>query len=127
MPKLEQIQKRAKRMMDDGLKLLRAGMSEAEYIAGAAAESARLHIASRSDRIDIYKALHELGLKVYQAASKDPGLREVRLTDAMMKVVSRVAALEREVRACESRISKLTITKKAGKAHGRQGGHRAGQ
>jgi len=113
MPQWNEIQTHAKKIIDEGIKLLRAGMTEAEFIAEATAESAKLHIASRKDRLDIYKLLHELGHKVYHSASKDPSMRELKLTDAMLKIMQKVEKLERNIKNCEARIAKLTITKRS--------------
>lgn len=113
MPQWNEIQTHAKKIIDEGIKLLRTGMTEAEYIAEATAESAKLHIASRKDRLNIYKLLHELGHKVYHSASKDPSMRELKLTDAMLKIMQKVEKLERNIKSCEAKIAKLTITKRS--------------
>ena len=112
MPKWDEIQKHASRIISEGVKLLKSGMSEAEYIAEATAESAKLHVTVRRNRFDMYKALHDLGQKVFDAASKGPSAHDFKLTDAMTKLISKVNALEGEAKKAEAKISKLSITKK---------------
>ena len=113
MPKWDEIQKHANKIIAEGVKLLKSGMSEAEYIAEATAASARLHVTVRKDRFDTYKAMHDLGQKVHAAAAKSAG-GEVKLTDPMLKLIKRVNSLERDAKAAEAKIAKLTVTKKGG-------------
>jgi len=112
MPKWEDVQKRANKLISEGMKLLKSGMSEAEYIAEAAAESTRLHVVVRRSRFDRYKALHDLGQKAYDASVKAAPARQIELTDSMTKLISRVKALEAESRAAQEKIGGLSITKK---------------
>ncbi len=124
MPKWDEIQKHANRIIAEGVKLLKSGMSEAEYIAEATAASARLHVTVRKSRFDMYKALHDLGQKVHDAAAKSAG-GEVKLTEPMLKLMKRVDSLERDAKAAEARISKLSITKRGSAKKGT--GHRKGK
>ena len=123
MPKWDEVQKHANKIIAEGVKLLKSGMSEAEYIAEATAASARLHVTVRKSRFDMYKVLHDLGQRVHAAAAKSAG-GEVRLTEPMQKLIKRVNSLERDAKAAEARISKLSITKK-GSAK-KRAGHRKG-
>ena len=124
MPKWDEIHKHANKIIAEGVKLLKSGMSEAEYIAEATAASARLHVTVRKSRFDMYKALHDLGQRVHDAAAKSAG-GEVRLTEPMQKLIKRVNSLERDAKAAEARISKLSITKKGSAKKG--AGHRKGK
>jgi|GEM_PF-309053 len=112
MAQWDNIQKGAKKIIDEGLKLLRSGMSEAEYIAEATAESTRLHIISRRNRFDMYKAVHDLGYKVYEAALKNPSAKEVALSDGMKRTIANIGKMEAEAKKAEASISKLTVTNK---------------
>jgi len=111
MPKWDEIHKHANKIIAEGVKLLKSGMSEAEYIAEATAASTRLHVTVRRSRFDMYKAMHDLGQKVYDVAAKSAG-NEVKLTEPMLKLMKRVDSLERDAKTAETRISKLSITKR---------------
>jgi hypothetical protein len=112
MPKWEEIQAKAKRLIEEGLRLLRSGMSEAEFLAEATADATRLNVEVRRCRFERYKAIHALGTEVLHSAGAGPDAAHVRLTASMKSLISKAHALEEEARRAEEKASKITVVKK---------------
>jgi antirestriction protein ArdC len=115
MPTWEEVQIHAKKLIDEGIKMLRSGVHEASYLVDATAKSADLHVSLRRNRYDRYKAVHEIGKYVCDEVHCDPSKAEIRITDHINKEIVYVKALDDEARAFEEQISKLTVTKKGEK------------
>jgi len=112
MPRWDEIQVRAKKLIDEGMKLLRSGMTEASYLADATAKAANLHVSLRQNRFARYKAVHEIGKLVCDEIECDPQKAEVRLTGNIRKMMAEVVALDEEAKGFEAEIEKLTVIKK---------------
>ncbi|MFA4875269.1 MAG: hypothetical protein WC956_06445 [bacterium] len=112
MPQWDEIQARARKLIDEGLKLLRAGMSDAEYLAEATATAAKLHVALRRNRLDKYRLLHEIGKEVCAAVEADPALRQISITESISDEIARSRALDEEMKRAEAHISGLSVVRK---------------
>jgi hypothetical protein len=112
MPQWEEIQVRARKLIDEAFKLLRTGMTDAEYLAEATANAAKLHMAIRRNRLDKYRLLHDLGEEVCDAAGRDPEARQLRLTESMAGKIGRSRALDEEAKRAEDHITQLTVVRK---------------
>lgn len=120
MPNWEEIQKHAKKMIDEGMNMLRSGMTEASYLADATAKAANLHVALRRNQLERYKAVHEIGKFVCEEVEYDHTKEQVRLTDHIKKKMEQVIALDDEARQFEAEISKLTVIRKGGEKKPKQ-------
>lgn len=112
MPSWDEIQVHAKKMIEEGMRILRSGMTEASFLAESTAEAARLHVSLRRNRLDRYKALHELGRMVCDKVKKSTASSQLTLTDEMKKKIKDVGSLDDEAQKFEAEISKLTIIRK---------------
>ena len=112
MPNWEEIQTHAKRFIDEGMKMLHAGMNEASYLAEATAKAANLHVSLRRNRYDRYRVVHEIGRYVSDECMNDSSKNEIKLTDNIRKKMDEVKALDEYAREFEAEMSKLTVTNK---------------
>lgn len=115
MPTWEEIQVHARKFIDEGMKMLRSGMSEASYLADATAKAANIHVSLRRNRYERYRQVHEIGKFVCDEAHCDPQTVDIKLTDDIKKKMVLVRALDDEAHAFEKNISKLTVIKKGAK------------
>lgn len=113
MPHWEEMQVKAKVLMEEALKVLKAGMGDAEMIAGKTAAAARLHMQTRRSRIEKYRILHELGDLLYEKyeTSSQPG--QIELTKHMKDLLGQTRNLDQVIEGCEKKLNKFSITKKA--------------
>ncbi|MFH1829425.1 MAG: hypothetical protein ABH871_01440 [Pseudomonadota bacterium] len=112
MPSWEEVQIHAKKMIEEGMRILRSGMSEASFLAESTAEAAKLHVSLRHNRLDRYKALHELGRMVCDKAEAGAAASQLTLTEEMKKKIKQVSGLDDEAQKFEAEIAKLTIIRK---------------
>jgi hypothetical protein len=112
MPSWEEIQGHAKRMIDEGLRILRTGMTEASYLADVTAKAANLEVTLRRNRLERYKAVHEIGKFVCEEVEFDHTKDSVRLTSHIKKKMEQVIALDEEAKQFEAQIAQLTIIRK---------------
>ena len=112
MPQWDEIQARARKLIDEAFKLLRTGMTDAEYLAEATANAAKLHMAVRRNRLDKYRLLHDIGEEVCAAAEKQPGAHSIAVTDSISDKIARSRALDDEARRAEDHITQLTVVRK---------------
>ncbi|HQG13519.1 MAG TPA: hypothetical protein PLT05_04055 [bacterium] len=109
MPKFEDMQVKAKTLIEEALALLKSGMSDAEFIAGKTAAAAKLHIKSKQGRIEKYRLLHELG-ELFHAAILDG--KPVQISKRMKEISQQVAKLDKLLASTTKKISSLTVTTK---------------
>jgi len=112
MSSWEEIQVHAKKMIEEGMRIMRSGMSEASFIAESTAEATKLHVSLRRNRLDRYKALHELGRMVCDEVDVDKPTDQFTLTNNMKKKIKEVSYLDKEACDFEAEIAKLTIINK---------------
>lgn len=112
MASWEEIQAHAKKLIEEGMKLLRSGMTEASYLADATAKAANLEVTYRRNRLERYQAVHEIGNFVCQEVEFDHTKDSVTLTDHIKQTMEKVIALDEEAGRFEAEISKLTVIRK---------------
>jgi hypothetical protein len=108
----EEIQAHAKRMIEEGMRILRSGMSDASFLAESTAEAAKLHVTLRRNRLDRYKAMHELGELVCEDIGHNDAITQITLSDEMRKKIKAVRDFDEEAQKFEEAISKLTVIRK---------------
>lgn len=112
MKQWNEVQIKARKMIDDGLKLLRSGMNEAEFLAEATASAAKLHVTLHRNRLDKYRALHDIGLEVFNTLEKDLEAKTIYITPSIEEKIDRVREMDDESSRTERQISKLSVSKK---------------
>ncbi len=110
MPQWNEVQEKARKLIDEGMRLLRSGMSDAEFLAEATASAAKLHVSIRKNRYDKYRALHDLGVIVKKAC--DDGRESITVTPEMKHIVEQVKNLDAEVERAEVSAAQLTVVRK---------------
>ena len=113
MTKWNNVQKRASDLINEGLKLVKEGAHEAEILAETTAEAAKLHVTAGQNKLERYRALHDLGLAVYKryAASKDVG--SVGVTRDIELLLKKIAGLDEATKNAEKVLAKFTVVKKS--------------
>lgn len=112
MPNWENMQNNARRLIGDGIEILRAGAHEAAFLAGTTASAAKLHMTIRRNRLEIYRELHDLGGLVFDALSSKPTPGSLPITEEMRALVKRARELGEEARQAEKELDAFTIVKK---------------
>jgi hypothetical protein len=110
MPNWEAIQLKARHLIEEAIRLLRSGISEAEVLAEATAHATKLHVSLRKNRLDKYKLLHELGAEVALALEAD--VRVVTVTEAMKEKTTAVRRLDQEMERAEEALAKISVVRK---------------
>jgi|GEM_PF-1972701 len=115
MPTWENMQTNARKLMAEGITLLRAGAHEAAFIAGTTASAAKLHMTIRKNRLEIYRELHDLGQLLFEAMSAKPVPGSIPITTEMRGLIQRVRELGEEAERAQKELNKFSVVKK--KAH----------
>ncbi|MBT3181930.1 MAG: hypothetical protein HN337_05405 [Deltaproteobacteria bacterium] len=112
MPHWNEMQVKAKELIEEGLKILKNGVSEAEVIAGKTADAAKLHMQAKKCRIEKYRALHELGDLIFEKYETQNKPQNIELTKHMRELLSQVDKLDDTVASVEKKLSKFTVATK---------------
>jgi len=112
MPAWEEIQIHARKFIDEGIKMLRSGMSEASFLTEITAKSANLHVSLRRNHSERYKTVHEIGKLFCDEALSNPAASQVKVTAPIKNKMEKVRKLDQEAADFEREISRLTVTKK---------------
>lgn len=109
MSNWETMQSKVKVLIDDAFKLIKSGASEAEYLAGATASAAKLHMTLRKNQIEKYKLLHELGEIAFEQMGSG---KEFKPTKRIGEIVEAVSKMESENAAVDKELAKISVVKK---------------
>ena len=112
MPRWEEMQVNARKLIDEGVTLLRAGAHEAAFLAGTTASAAKLHMTIRRNRLEIYRELHDLGRLIFEVMSATPVPGSLPITDEMRGLIKRSRELNEEVRQAQKELGKFSVVKK---------------
>ena len=107
----EEVQTKAKKLIEEGLVLLRSGAKEAEFIAGTTAVAARLQVKVSKNRYELYRALHDLGQLTVTEAIKS-GSDSIKTNAKMKSLIKRANDIEEASKRAEKELSKFTIIDK---------------
>ncbi|MFH1654233.1 MAG: hypothetical protein ABIE74_09280 [Pseudomonadota bacterium] len=110
MKKLHDIQKRAHKMMDEGMVLLKKGIKEAEDLSGKALDATRLHLEYGKDRLEHHRELGKLGSLCFKAFK--PGTNSINISPEMKRVLDNVMRLQKKEAILGGKISHLSIVKR---------------
>jgi len=112
MKNFEEMQKKAKNLMEEALTLLKSGMVEAEFLAEKTASATKLHVQAKKCQLEKYKSLYKLGELVLNDADKP----NFKLTKPMKDIVSKVNDLNVALKEAEGALKKFTVVNKVAKA-----------
>ena len=106
-----EVQTKAKKLIEEGLVLLRSGAKEAELIAGTTAVAARLQVKVSKNRYELYRALHDLGqLTVIEATKSESN--SIKTSTKMKALIKRANDIEEASKRAEKELGKFTIVNK---------------
>lgn len=112
MPQWNEMQERARRLIEEGLQLLKSGAHEAGFIAETTASAARLHMVVRQNQFEKYKLLHDLGEALYKKCPRGRVARTIDLSDGMISMIDRAGHMDDAMHAAEVKLSKFSIVRK---------------
>ena len=112
MPHWEEIEIKAKKLIGEGMELLKVGMHDAGFIAENTAKAAKLSVHERKSRFEMYKIFYEMGKMTYQAIDANPKLRQIAVTKEMMKVFDKLKGLEVAAALDIEKLSQFTVVAK---------------
>jgi len=113
MPHWEEMQVKAKTLIEEALKVLKAGASEAEHLAGTTASAAKLHMTIKRSRIEKYRLLHEVGNAVYEkVGSAGTAGNNVELSKQVKDLIGQVKNLDDEIDRAEKKLSNFSVVSK---------------
>ena len=107
----DEVQAKAKKMIEESLILLRTGAKEAEFIAGTTAVAARLQVKVTKNRYELYRVLHDLGQLTVAEAIKS-GSDSIKTNAKMKALIKRANDIEEASKRAEKELSKFTIVDK---------------
>jgi hypothetical protein len=110
MSNWENMQARLKVIIEDALKFIKSGASEAEHLAGATAQATKLHVTIRKNQIDKYKKLHELGEIVHTELQKGPG--DIKATKKINDISEVVKKMDYESAQAYEALGKISVVSK---------------
>lgn len=102
-----------KKFFDEGMKLFKEGMKEAEHIGGVAVDATKLHIKKEKDKLQKEKEFYKLGKLFYSAYNTRT--QEVELTDDMKTAANKIHRLMDEENEIDSKLSKFSVVKESKK------------
>ncbi|HPQ81336.1 MAG TPA: hypothetical protein PLZ86_06380 [bacterium] len=112
MAKWNDMQERAKKLIDEGMAMLKIGMHEAGFLAGSTASAARLHVEASRKRFDLYRVLHDLGDEIYASLKADPALQHVELSSSMRSLVEAADDLTSSLEHDERELEGFSVVKR---------------
>ena len=112
MPQWNNIQSHVHDLMEQGKKLVRVGVADAEYLLNVTVNATRLHVAIRRDQIAKHRILHELGRELWKALPADGETASIRVTSSMREKVRRIEALESEIRLAEQEAALISVVRR---------------
>ena len=107
----DEVQTKAKKLIEEGLVLLRSGAKEAEFIAGTTAVAARLQVQVSKNRYELYRVLHDLGQLTVAEATKSSS-DSIKVSAKMKALIKRANGIEEASRRAEKELGKFTIVDK---------------
>ena len=111
MPHWEDMHIRAKKMIEEGLMLLRTGAHDVEFLANTTASAAKLHMTVRKNQLERYRVLHDLGRHVFEASKK--GGAAIPLTPDIKGLIKRTQDLDSAAQRAEKELEKFTVVNKS--------------
>ncbi|PIR24912.1 MAG: hypothetical protein COX62_04880 [Deltaproteobacteria bacterium CG_4_10_14_0_2_um_filter_43_8] len=107
---------KAKRIVEEGIELLKTGFQTAETVAGKTVEITKLHYNQRKDQLDLYRTFHDLGMAVYERMHQnenDPLKADAKL----LGLYGRINDLQKHMENTKGELknSSLLHNKKTGK------------
>ncbi|HPM40925.1 MAG TPA: hypothetical protein PLY45_00635 [bacterium] len=111
MTRLSQVQERARRLLEDGMAILKVGVKDAGMLAESTAGAARLHVEVGRKRFELYRALHDIGEELMSALGVSPAGESIALTPAMAALIEQALELDRSIKHDEEELDRFSVVK----------------
>lgn len=111
MTRLGRMQQRAKKLLDEGMAILKVGVQDAGMLAESTAGAARLHVEVGRKRFELYRVLHDIGAELMSALEISPAGEAVALTPAMASLIEQAQDLDRSIRHDEEELDRFSVVK----------------
>ena len=115
MAKQSDIHIKTKRLVEDGLEVLKSGWHGAEVVAGKTYQASKLHLGNGKAHIDLYRALHDLGMAAHYEIKQAQGESFIPSAN-LIKLNAKVKELEKAINKTEQKLSKLSIVEREKKS-----------
>lgn len=128
--KLDRIQQKTSNFIEESVRVLRGGLSEARRLIHVTADATKLHIEKESRVLVTHREYHRLGEEVYRALKGGQGAGPLTLNETMRDIIKRIGAAEEEISRSNSLLKHLSVVgtkkSKAAKAGGNGDAEAAG-
>lgn len=112
MTRWDKIQERARKLINEGMTLLKSSAHDAELLAETTTSAAKLHMDVGRKRIELYRTLHDLGTAVYEASIEgQPEAFALPITPVMKDLISKVGDIVRASEEDAKRIKHISVVK----------------
>lgn len=111
MQNFNEIQDRAKKLIDEGLKILKTGVKDAELIAGSTAAAAGLHMDAGRSRIMMHRIFYELGRAVYKENKNLSYGSGLILSQGILDLIEKARALEETADDDDHKLDAFSVVK----------------
>lgn len=111
MQNFSEIQDRAKKLIDEGLKILKTGVKDAELIAGSTASAAGLHMEAGRSRLMMHRIFYELGRAVYKENKNLSYGSGLILSQGILDLIEKARALEETADDDDQKLDAFSVVK----------------
>lgn len=111
MTRWSEMQKRSRKLIDEGMSILKIGMHEAGFLAESTAGAARLHVEASRKRFELYRVLHDLGDELHSALKEKTAIQQIELTQPMKELVDAADELSRSLEHDEMELERFSVVK----------------
>ena len=105
------MQEKARKLIDEGMTILKSGVHDAGFLAESTAGAARLHVDASRKRFELYRTLHDLGAEFMDALRACPAGQVVELTPAMADLVKQAVELDGLLKHDEEELERFSVVK----------------
>ncbi len=107
--KLDRLQHKTVNLIEESMRVLKGGFSEARRLIHVTADATKLHIEKESRVLITHREYHRLGEEVYRAVKGDRGAGPLALNETMRDIIKRIAAAEEEISRSNSLLKHLSV------------------
>jgi len=110
MANWDNMQLRAKVLLEEALGILKTSAVEAEFLAGKTASVAKLHVEHKKLTLEKHKKIYDLGKLIYE---DERILKpDIAVSAKVKNVVKSITRIDNKLKKIEKQISSVSITKK---------------
>ncbi|MFH0800748.1 MAG: hypothetical protein V2A66_11310 [Pseudomonadota bacterium] len=127
MPNWSEMQARARKLINEGLEIVKTGAHEAGFLAETTASAARLKMDEGKNRLEMYRSLYVLGAEIYEAMKRNPGATTLAITERIEHLYAQTKRFDDTARDDGRELDLFTVVKKAAPPSPSAGAGKAGK